>query len=158
MAPFISSQGLTTPRGAPQPKEGAPGYYLWTIGCQMNRADSDRLSGALEQLGFREVPSPDDAQVIVLNSCVVRQSAEDRVVGALGLMQPLKQQGPDRILALMGCMVGAQTSELRRRFPQVDLFLRPQEYGAPAGAGGPAPERRPGEVPKSPSARTHQCN
>jgi tRNA-2-methylthio-N6-dimethylallyladenosine synthase len=130
VAPFIASPGLTAAsHGTPQAKAGAPGYYLWTIGCQMNKADSERLAGALEQLGFQETASPDDAQVIVLNSCVVRQSAEDRVVGALGLMKPLKQRGPDRILALMGCMVGPQTQELQRRFPHVDLFLRPQEYG-----------------------------
>ena len=130
VAPFITSQGLTPAlHGTPQAKDGAPGYYLWTIGCQMNKADSERLGGALEQLGFQETASPDDAQVIVLNSCVVRQSAEDRVVGALGLMKPLKQRGPDRILVLMGCMVGPQTHELQRRFPQVDLFLRPQAYG-----------------------------
>ena len=69
-----------------------------------------------------------DADVIVLNSCVVRQSAEDKVVSHVGAIQPLKKQRPGRILALMGCMVGPKHDDLARRFPQVDVFMRPQEY------------------------------
>jgi len=104
-------------------------YHVWTIGCQMNKADSERLESGLRQLGLRAVTSPEDADVIVLNSCVVRQSAEDKVVGHLGLMKPLKPLRPGRIVALMGCMVGPRQEELRRRFPHVDVFMRPQEYG-----------------------------
>ena len=104
-------------------------YHIWTIGCQMNVADSQRLAGALEQLGLQAVDGPQDADVVVLNSCVVRQSAEDKVVGTLGLMKPLKADQPDRVLALMGCMVGPRTEELKSRFPYVDTFMRPQQYG-----------------------------
>ena len=104
-------------------------YHIWTIGCQMNVADSQRLASALEQLGLRAVDEPQDADVVVLNSCVVRQSAEDKVVGTLGLMKPLKADQPDRVLALMGCMVGPRTEELKFRFPYVDTFMRPQQYG-----------------------------
>ena len=103
-------------------------YYIWTIGCQMNKADSERLGSALEQLGLQSVSQASDADVIVLNSCVVRQGAEDKVTGTLGIMKPLRKDNPDRVLALMGCMVGPQTDQLRKRFPQVDLFMRPQEY------------------------------
>ena len=103
-------------------------FYLWTIGCQMNKADSERLESALEQMGLRPVGAPDQADLVVLNSCVVRQQAEDKVVGNLTSMQPLKRQRPDRVVALMGCMVGAKTDELERRFPYVDVFMRPQEY------------------------------
>jgi tRNA-2-methylthio-N6-dimethylallyladenosine synthase len=103
-------------------------YHVWTIGCQMNKADSERLESAFDQLGLRAVASPAEADIVVLNSCVVRQSAEDKVVGNLGLMKSLKSK-PGRILALMGCMVGPRTEDLRRRFPYVDLFLRPQEFG-----------------------------
>ena len=103
-------------------------YYIWTIGCQMNKADSERLGSALEQLGLRPVENPKGADVIVLNSCVVRQGAEDKVVGNLWMMNPLKQQRPDRVLALMGCMVGPRTEELEKRFPDVDLFMQPQQY------------------------------
>ena len=95
----------------------------------MNKADSQRLGTALEQLGLHAVDKAADADVIVLNSCVVRQSAEDKVVSHVGAMQPLKKHRPGRVLALMGCMVGPKHDDLARRFPQVDVFMRPQEYG-----------------------------
>jgi len=104
-------------------------FHLWTIGCQMNTADSQRLGTALEQLGLRPVDRADDADVLVFNSCVVRQNAEEKVVGALTSVQPHKKKRPDRVVALMGCMVGAETKELKRRFPYVDVFMRPQQYG-----------------------------
>ena len=102
-------------------------YYIWTIGCQMNKSDSERLASALEQMGLQPVTAPREADVIVLNSCVVRQNAEDKVVGTLTSMAPLKTKQPERVLALMGCMVGSQTAELRQRFPYVDVFMRPQQ-------------------------------
>ena len=95
----------------------------------MNTADSERLGAALEQLGLQPAKQARGADVIVLNSCVVRQSAEDKVVGAVTGMQPLKTSKPDRIVALMGCMVGPKTEDLGRRFPYVDVFMRPQQYG-----------------------------
>lgn len=104
------------------------GYYIWTIGCQMNKADSERLGSALDQMGFHEVPSAEDAQIIVLNSCVVRQNAEDRVSGVLSSMKPLRAGNPSRILALMGCMVGPNSEQLKQQFPYVDTFMRPQDY------------------------------
>ena len=103
-------------------------YHIWTIGCQMNTADSERLGSALEQLGLTATSRPADADVVVLNSCVVRQSAEDKVTGTLNLTQPLRKKRPDTVLALTGCMVGPRTEELQKRFPHVDLFLRPQEF------------------------------
>ena len=103
-------------------------YYLWTIGCQMNTADSERLGSALEQLGMEPVDKAADADVIVLNSCVVRQGAEDKVVSNLAWMAPLKKRQPERIVALMGCMVGPNSSDLARRFPYVDVFMRPQQF------------------------------
>ena len=103
-------------------------YYIWTIGCQMNVADSERLESALLQLGLQRVLEPAAADVIVLNSCVVRQSAEDKVTGMLTSLKPLKGHCPDRVVALMGCMVGPKTEALQKRFPYVDAFMRPQEY------------------------------
>ena len=103
-------------------------FYIWTIGCQMNKADSERLGSALEQLGLRPVDDAKGADVIVLNSCVVRQGAENKVVGNLWMVNPLKKKQPDRVLALMGCMVGPKTDELQKRFPDVDLFMQPQQF------------------------------
>ena len=104
------------------------GYYIWTVGCQMNKADSERLESALGQMGFEPRTSPKEADVIVLNSCVVRQSAEDRVVGMMTSLKPLKQRNQDKVLALMGCMVGPRTDDLQKRFPYVDVFMQPQQY------------------------------
>ena len=94
----------------------------------MNTADSERLASALEQLGLEPSDDAKDADVVVLNSCVVRQSAEDKVIGNLGSVSRLKKQDPGRVIALMGCMVGPKTDQLERRFPYVDVFMRPQQF------------------------------
>ncbi|MBI2855533.1 MAG: tRNA (N6-isopentenyl adenosine(37)-C2)-methylthiotransferase MiaB, partial [Chloroflexi bacterium] len=103
-------------------------YYIWTIVCQINKSDSERLARALDTLGLEECGMPKEADVVVLNSCVVRQSAEDKVTGMLSSLKPLKQRNPQRIVALMGCMVGPQVNGLKERFPYVDVFMRPQQY------------------------------
>ena len=103
-------------------------YRIWTVGCQMNKADSERLGSALDQLGLKSVDNNQDADIVVLNSCVVRQSAEDRVIGNLNIAGAVKKKNPGQVVALMGCMVGAQTDQLKKKFPYVDLFMRPQEY------------------------------
>ena len=103
-------------------------YYVWTVGCQMNKADSERLESALDQMGLAPGTSAREADVIVLNSCVVRESAEDRVVGMLTHLKPVKQRDPDKVLALMGCMVGPRKDQLTERFPYVDVFMQPQQY------------------------------
>ena len=137
-----------------------PSYYIWTVGCQMNKADSERMGAGLEQLGLEWSPNPKTADVIVLNSCVVRQQAEDRVVGMLTSLKPWKQRFPDKTLALMGCMVGPKTDDLRKRYPYVDLFMQPQQFEPliqmvgdktgvdPDGCVGPL-------VPGHPSVTTH---
>jgi tRNA-2-methylthio-N6-dimethylallyladenosine synthase len=94
----------------------------------MNKADSERLESALGQMGLESSETPSDADVIVLNSCVVRQSAEDKVVGMLTSLKPLKTRREDRVVALMGCMVGPKTDALESRFPYVDVFMRPQQF------------------------------
>lgn len=94
----------------------------------MNKADSERLESAMGQMGLAPASRAEDADVIVLNSCVVRQSAEDRVIGNLTRLKPVRNARPDRILALMGCMVGPRAEQLRDRFPYVDVFMRPQQF------------------------------
>ena len=103
-------------------------YHIWTIGCQMNVADSQRVAAGLERLGYKPSPQAEDADVIVLNTCVVRQQPEDKAVGRLHQLRKFKERYPDRILALMGCMVGVkETQSLQKRFPWVDLFLPPSD-------------------------------
>ena len=103
-------------------------YYVWTIGCQMNKADSERLESALRQMGLAPGESAREADVIVLNSCVVRESAEDRVVGMLTHLKPVMERNPEKVLGLMGCMVGPRKDSLADRFPYVDVFMQPQQY------------------------------
>ena len=94
----------------------------------MNKADSERLGSALGQLGLSEIESKEDADVVILNTCVVRQNAEDKAVGTLTSLKPRKLADKDKVLALMGCMVGPDSTPLQKRFPYVDVFMRPQEY------------------------------
>jgi tRNA-2-methylthio-N6-dimethylallyladenosine synthase len=100
-------------------------YFIWTVGCQMNVADSNYVAAALQKRGYSEAEDLEAADVVVLNSCVVRQQAEDRIVGKIGEVAALKKKNPNLFLALTGCMVPEDQTTLRRRFPQVDLFFKP---------------------------------
>ncbi len=102
-------------------------YHIWTIGCQMNQADSRRVAEELDSLGWTSTPRPSEADLVFLNTCVVRQSAEDKAIGRLGSLKPLKRQNPQAALVVMGCLVGEDTVALERRFPFVDLFLPPSD-------------------------------
>ncbi|MGD9405528.1 MAG: tRNA (N6-isopentenyl adenosine(37)-C2)-methylthiotransferase MiaB [Anaerolineae bacterium] len=104
-------------------------YYLWTIGCQMNFADSRKAAEELAKLGYQEADRPRDADLILLNTCVVRQSAEDKVIGRLTSLQGLKRRRPEIKLALMGCFVG-EIPELQNRYPWVDAFIKPSDVPA----------------------------
>jgi tRNA-2-methylthio-N6-dimethylallyladenosine synthase len=96
----------------------------------MNVADSQRVASALEGLGYEATRKPADASVIVLNTCVVRQSAEDKAVGRLTSLRPLKDDNPDLVINLMGCMVGVKGAErLQAQFPYVDVFSPPSDPG-----------------------------
>ena len=103
-------------------------YHIWTEGCQMNEADSEKLAAGLAKLGWDEATSPDDADLAVVNTCVIRQKAEDRAIGYLSLVRRLKEQRQGMQIAVMGCMVGPKTDDLRRRFPYVDVWARPQNF------------------------------
>ena len=103
-------------------------YHIWTIGCQMNVADSQRVAAGLERLGYAPTGRAEDADVIVLNTCVVRQQPEDKAVGRINQLKRIKRRHPERILAVMGCFVGVKDpSALHERFPWVDLFLPPSD-------------------------------
>ena len=103
-------------------------FYIWTIGCQMNKADSKSLACSLQQLGYKRVQKAEDADIVILNSCVVRQSAEDKVLDKLSNLKALKRNRPDVILALTGCMVDSKIDELKSSLPHVDFFLKPQSF------------------------------
>ncbi|GAB4321471.1 MAG: tRNA (N6-isopentenyl adenosine(37)-C2)-methylthiotransferase MiaB [Dehalococcoidia bacterium] len=103
-------------------------YYLWTVGCQMNKADSEKLAAGFDRMGLVSTPRMERADVVVINTCSVRQHAEDRAYSKLGRIRHLKQQNPELKVAVMGCMVGLKTDDLERRFPFVDVFARPQQF------------------------------
>jgi tRNA-2-methylthio-N6-dimethylallyladenosine synthase len=103
-------------------------YHVWTEGCQMNVADSQRVASSLERLGYSAVERAEEADVIVINTCVVRQSAEDRAYGRLTSLRPLKDRRPDLVVNLMGCLVGVKgDGALRHAFPYVDVFSPPSD-------------------------------
>ncbi|KPL84351.1 (dimethylallyl)adenosine tRNA methylthiotransferase [Thermanaerothrix daxensis] len=103
-------------------------YYIWTEGCQMNVADSQRVAAALEHLGYEPASAAEEADVIVLNTCVVRQSAEDKAYGRLNALRPLKKQRPEVVVNLMGCLVGVKGNpKVAERFPFVDVFSPPSD-------------------------------
>jgi tRNA-2-methylthio-N6-dimethylallyladenosine synthase len=94
----------------------------------MNVADSQRLASAFEQLGYTASEAIENADVIILNTCMVRQSAEDKALGRLSSLKPLKIERPDLIIGLMGCMVGTKDqSVIRKKLPYVDVFAPPSD-------------------------------
>ena len=101
-------------------------YYLWNIGCQMNQAEAWRLSEELERRGYLPTRLPDQADLLILNTCVVRQSAESKVTGRLNSLRPLKRRRDERALLVMGCFVD-DSEALGMRYPFVDAFFRPSD-------------------------------
>lgn len=107
-------------------------YHFWITGCQMNYADARRVATELEKLGYAATPRAEDADVIVLETCTVRQQSEDKAYGKLHTLRPLKEKYPDKTIAVMGCVVGVRGNEqLEARFPFVDLFMEPATDGLP---------------------------
>jgi len=94
----------------------------------MNVADSAKLAAGLDRFGWLTADAPETADLVVLNTCVVRERSEQRAVSHLGRMKALKRKGAAFRLVVMGCMIGPKDDELRRRFPYVDHFARPQAF------------------------------
>jgi tRNA-2-methylthio-N6-dimethylallyladenosine synthase len=103
-------------------------FHVWTIGCQMNEADSAKIAATLQEAGYSPTADEDAADIVILNSCVVRQAAEDKVSGKLNSLMRLKRERPEVSVVLTGCMVTNQQERLRERFPHVDLFFNPSDF------------------------------
>ena len=103
-------------------------YFIWTIGCQINKAESRQIAGYLDSLGYQAAASFSNADLVILNTCVVRQSAENKVLGTLGLLKGLKNKYPHLQILVTGCLVDSDTQELKRRFPHVDLLFKPGDF------------------------------
>ena len=103
-------------------------YHIWTIGCQMNKAESRRIAGLLTAGGYEEDARLESADLVILNTCVVRQSAEDRIIGTLGLLKGIKRERQDLRIAVTGCFTARDRKALHKRFPHVDLFFDAGAY------------------------------
>jgi tRNA-2-methylthio-N6-dimethylallyladenosine synthase len=101
-------------------------YHITTFGCQMNKADSERMAGVLETMGMEWSESPDDADVILYNTCTIRDNAEQKVYSHLGRQAKRKQHKPDLTLILAGCVAQQEGEQLLRRVPELDLVMGPQ--------------------------------
>ena len=105
-----------------------PRFHVWTLGCQMNRSDSEEMAGRLLDAGCEEAPSMETADLVVINTCAIREGAEQKVIGRQGQLAKLKVANPGMRVVLTGCSVREpDRSGLTRRYPAVDLFLRPDE-------------------------------
>jgi tRNA-2-methylthio-N6-dimethylallyladenosine synthase len=111
----------------PEPRS-LPSFFVWTLGCQMNRSDSEEMAGRLLAAGCPEAPSMDGADLVVINTCAIREAAEAKVIGRQGHLRRLKAANPGMRVVLTGCSVRASNRDgLAKRYPAVDLFLRPDE-------------------------------
>ncbi len=102
--------------------------YIKTYGCQMNVYDSERMSEALSGEGYVPTDSPDDADMILLNTCHIREKAAEKVYSELGRYKGLKAEKPDLKIGVAGCVAQAEGEEIMRRQPMVDLVVGPQSY------------------------------
>ncbi|MGB1851604.1 MAG: tRNA (N6-isopentenyl adenosine(37)-C2)-methylthiotransferase MiaB [Paracoccaceae bacterium] len=102
--------------------------FVKTYGCQMNVYDSERMVEALGRSGYVETGTPDDADMILLNTCHIREKAAEKIYSELGRFKPLKDEKPDLKIGVAGCVAQAEGEEIMRRQPMVDLVVGPQSY------------------------------
>ncbi|MEG1255680.1 tRNA (N6-isopentenyl adenosine(37)-C2)-methylthiotransferase MiaB [Clostridium sp.] len=100
-------------------------YYIETWGCQMNEEDSEKLSGGLKPLGHTRTASKEDADIIIFNTCCVRENAEQKVDGNLGALKKLKKENPNKVIAVTGCMMQQEgmAEKIINKFPYIDIII-----------------------------------
>jgi tRNA-2-methylthio-N6-dimethylallyladenosine synthase len=119
--------------------EAVKRYHVTTFGCQMNAHDSERIKGMLEELGLGEAVSQEEADVVVFNTCTIREKPDTRLAAHLGNAKALKQRDPERVVAVGGCYAEAQRERIFHRYPFVDVAFGPgsiSHLGDWLGAGG----------------------
>jgi len=102
-------------------------YHIWTIGCQMNKAESDRLASLFEKHGMQSTGTVNNADLIVLNTCVVRKHAEDKATNKIAILKALKKANPQVKIAVTGCSVDSDVTRLKKAYPHVDYFFKAGE-------------------------------
>jgi len=103
-----------------------PRYFIQTFGCQMNVHDSERMAGMMDSLGYEPTPAPEGADVIVLNTCAVRERPEHKLYSELGMLRKLKADHPGLVIGVAGCMAQREADTIRQRVPEVDILLGPR--------------------------------
>ena len=101
-------------------------YHITTFGCQMNKADSERMAGILETMGYTGVEDANEADLILYNTCTIRDNAEQKVYSYLGRQAKRKQTNPHLTLVVAGCVAQQEGAQLLRRVPELDLVMGPQ--------------------------------
>ncbi|MBW3594274.1 MAG: tRNA (N6-isopentenyl adenosine(37)-C2)-methylthiotransferase MiaB [Actinobacteria bacterium] len=109
---------------------GAKTYFVTTYGCQMNEHDSERLAGMLETEGYSQADSPDEAEVVVFNTCCIREKADQRLYGNLGHLKPIKDANPDMKIVVGGCLAQKDKATIQKRAPYVDVVLGTHNLGS----------------------------
>ena len=120
-------------------------YFVTTFGCQMNAHDSERIKGMLESVGLGEAVSQDEADVVVFNTCTVREKPDQRLAAHLAQAKALKDHDPERVIAVGGCYAEAQRERIFELYPYVDVAFGPGSIPHLAdwlGTGGEAPRGR----------------
>lgn len=100
-------------------------YFTLTYGCQMNESDTERINGQLEELGYQPAEKMDDADIIIMNTCSIRQNAEEKVYGKIGEIKKLKEKNPRLLLGIAGCMAQENKGKLIERMPIIDFVIGP---------------------------------
>ena len=101
-------------------------YFLRSFGCQMNEHDSERIAGLLEEMGLAATAAPEDADLLVYNTCYIREKADTRLAGHLGTACRLKKERPSRLVVVAGCLAQSRRDEFFADFPFVDVLVGPQ--------------------------------
>ncbi len=118
-----TNRAETNVNSAAATEVAAPGYHIMTWGCQMNEEDSEQMSLYLERMGYRPVADAADAEVVLLNTCSVRAKPEEKVWSELGRLREMKQERPEMVIGVCGCMAQVESVELKRRAPFIDMVV-----------------------------------
>jgi tRNA-2-methylthio-N6-dimethylallyladenosine synthase len=117
------------PRWAVSEKTVSRFFYITTMGCQMNEYDSDLIAQSLIQSGLFPADAPDGADVVIINTCTVREKPQQKAFSAIGRIVRLKRKRPELILGVVGCLAQQMGNEMIRKFPQIDFVMGPRELG-----------------------------
>lgn len=127
LAKYMPKPKVTYPHVGAQNEQYLKKVYVQTWGCQMNVADTERMLALLGSRNYRLTDTPNDADLILLNTCHIREKAKHKVVSRLGELRPLKLEKPDTILAISGCVAQAEADRLAKEVPFVDLIFGPDQ-------------------------------